>query len=312
MWPGTAGSYLFTPDTIPAARWWDQSDAGIRIVNITLPSDPTGPAWVDFEIYDTGVPFIWPVGGTDADGDGIADVWEMYHFGSLTVVSGLSDYDGDGLTDLGEFLSRTNPKVSRSADLTDDSDGDGLSNASELNVYGTLPYDIDTDKDGLRDGTEVALGLNPLERDDDGDGVDTWFEVMWDGLSDYRPYDAGSGTGSDLNAGGDDTDDDGVCDLMEIAVGSDPLNAADAKVLTIDTLRVCATSGFPTVSWPISANAGGIPVTYRLERSSNLVTWTTAATVHVTGQADSEGAVVDETAPADGFYRVTVDPIRQE
>ncbi|MDD4902686.1 MAG: CAP domain-containing protein [Patescibacteria group bacterium] len=43
-----------------------------------------------------------------------------------------------------------------------DSDGDGLSDWEEINVYGTDPHDPDTDGDGMNDGDEVSLGRNPL------------------------------------------------------------------------------------------------------------------------------------------------------
>jgi hypothetical protein len=45
-----------------------------------------------------------------------------------------------------------------------DSDGDGLSNATEL-ALGTNPWAIDTDGDGMLDGDEVAQGMNPLVHD---------------------------------------------------------------------------------------------------------------------------------------------------
>lgn len=51
-----------------------------------------------------------------------------------------------------------------------DSDGDGLSNALEVQL-GTDPNNPDTDGDGLSDGVEVNLGLNPLHYDSDLDGV---------------------------------------------------------------------------------------------------------------------------------------------
>jgi len=43
-----------------------------------------------------------------------------------------------------------------------DSDQDGLSDADELNVYGTNPLKSDTDGDGYLDGEEVKNGYNPL------------------------------------------------------------------------------------------------------------------------------------------------------
>ena len=44
---------------------------------------------------------------------------------------------------------------------SDDTDGDGLTDASELAQHGTDPLHLDTDADGLNDGTEVANGTDP-------------------------------------------------------------------------------------------------------------------------------------------------------
>ena len=46
-----------------------------------------------------------------------------------------------------------------------DSDNDGLSDADEVQVYGTDPYKWDTDGDGRSDGEEVLAGTNPLAAD---------------------------------------------------------------------------------------------------------------------------------------------------
>ena len=47
--------------------------------------------------------------GADSDNDGIADAWELLHFGNLTTANGLSDFDGDGVSDVGEYLAGTDP-----------------------------------------------------------------------------------------------------------------------------------------------------------------------------------------------------------
>jgi hypothetical protein len=44
---------------------------------------------------------------------------------------------------------------------TQDTDGDGLSDYDELNVYSTSPYIEDSDSDGISDGVEVKNGTNP-------------------------------------------------------------------------------------------------------------------------------------------------------
>ncbi len=59
-----------------------------------------------------------------------------------------------------------------------DSDGDGLTDTDEINIYGTDPDNPDTDGDGLPDGWEVQHTLSPLNNagndgaagDPDGDG----------------------------------------------------------------------------------------------------------------------------------------------
>lgn len=81
--------------------------------------------------YDVGAyesPY-WPF--VDTDGNGLVDGWEMHYFGALGNVAG------------------------------DDSDGDGLANATEYDL-GTDPVVRDTDDDGLHDAWELAYGFNPL------------------------------------------------------------------------------------------------------------------------------------------------------
>ena len=61
------------------------------------------------------------------------------------------------------------------SDPNGDADGDGLTNAQEVNGYHTDPTKKDTDGDGMSDDYEIAMGLNPLLNDAsgdlDGDGV---------------------------------------------------------------------------------------------------------------------------------------------
>jgi hypothetical protein len=49
--------------------------------------------------------------GTDTDGDGLPDAWELSYAGNLTTMNGTSNTDGDGATDLQEYLADTNPLV---------------------------------------------------------------------------------------------------------------------------------------------------------------------------------------------------------
>ena len=49
-----------------------------------------------------------------------------------------------------------------------DTDGDGLYDGDEVNIYGTDPHLADTDGDGLNDDEEYDLGTDPLDPDTDG------------------------------------------------------------------------------------------------------------------------------------------------
>lgn len=119
----------------------------------------------------------------------------------------------------------------RSAQL--DSDGDGLTDYDEINVYHTDPNNPDTDGDGLKDGEEVLkYKTNPLNPDTDGDGLKDGEEVLK-----YRTDPLNPDTDGDGLADGDevrmygtdptdpDTDGDGLKDGEEVVTyKTDPLN----------------------------------------------------------------------------------------
>jgi len=46
-----------------------------------------------------------------------------------------------------------------------DSDSDGISDYDEIHLYGTDPFSADTDGDGIPDGAEIMMGLDPLVPD---------------------------------------------------------------------------------------------------------------------------------------------------
>jgi predicted lipoprotein with Yx(FWY)xxD motif len=115
-----------------------------------------------------------------------------------------------------------------------DDDGDGLTNADELTVYGTDLQNPDSDGDGVYDGYEVSMGLSPLSADSDGDGLGDYEELNQDDGSDPGSGDADADGLSDGYEGQvsltdpytADTDRDGLSDGKEINVtGTDPLRA---------------------------------------------------------------------------------------
>ena len=121
---------------------------------------------------------------TDADGDNMADYWEIRHFGSITVSDGTGDSDLDGLTDFEEYMHQTDP-------LRPDTDGDGADDGLEV-ALGMDPLDPDQDNDGMLDGWELLHGLNPFvndaDEDPDGDGMTNLEEY----IADTDPFDGDS------------------------------------------------------------------------------------------------------------------------
>ncbi|MCL1920272.1 MAG: OmpA family protein [Kiritimatiellaeota bacterium] len=91
--------------------------------------------------------------------------------------------DGPALTDDERKRHGTDP-------FSKDTDGDGLTDYEEINIYGTDPLNPDSDFDGLTDYEEVKIyKTDPLKRDTDGGGVDDWHEIFVDGTDPLDPTD---------------------------------------------------------------------------------------------------------------------------
>jgi alpha-tubulin suppressor-like RCC1 family protein len=97
--------------------------------------------------------------GADTDLNGLADDWEIAHFGAIGADPN-ADSDGDGLTNIQEFRLGTNPLANN------DSDGDGMPDAWELQ-FGLNPTvndaAADLDGDGVDNLTEFLQGRDPTK-----------------------------------------------------------------------------------------------------------------------------------------------------
>jgi hypothetical protein len=172
------------------------------------PRDYDGDFVYDFADDDNdgdGIKDIWEIGDAceppDSDLDGVSDymdddsdadgVPDSFEAGTTPWEDEPIDTDGDGLPDFRDedsdgdgFLdseeSGLGPKGGEPRDTDGDglydfkdmdSDGDGLTDAEEAVVYGTDPYDSDSDGDGFSDGSEVFVGVDPLDPEDVVEGI---------------------------------------------------------------------------------------------------------------------------------------------
>ena len=163
----------------------------------------------------------------DTDDDGLTDAQET----TLGTDPAKADTDNDGLTDGAEVnLHKTDPLV---ADTNKGSvnDGSEIANGTDpLDGTDDIPVVVpdpvtpalpakDTDKDGLTDAREKALGTNPAKADTDNDGLRDKAEVTGSRNPKY-----GNRATNPLKA---DTDRDGLKDGREVRrIGSNP-NRAD-------------------------------------------------------------------------------------
>ena len=138
----------------------------------------------------------------DSDGDGIADVRDNCPSLSST---DLRDNDRDGVENVCDNCVNAFNPDQRNADgdsygnaCDGDADDDGLMNTEEVALFGTDPFNWDTDGDGISDLTDnCKLNANADQSDN----------------------------GSDLygNACDPDDDNDGLTDAEENRLGTDPL-----------------------------------------------------------------------------------------
>ncbi len=199
-------------------------------------------------------------GGPPGEDDGSADA-------AASPTTDVLRLDGDGLPDRFEVrvtetdplgpdsdtpLTPDNESDDEVIDGVEDFDNDTVTTIRER-VFGTDPFDADTDDDRLLDATELFYDrLDPTAADSDGNGVpDAVDDPDGDGLATI--HEVRNGTNpfvADTDAEGlsdarevrsvgtdprqPDTDDDGLDDAAELEVGTDPLDPDSDDDGTLD------------------------------------------------------------------------------
>ena len=119
-------------------------------------------------------------------------LWVLYVLGVVFFIHGCGE-DRAG--------NSTPPSQNVKGVVERDSDGDGLTDEDEINIYGTNPSRADTDGDGLTDSQEIRIyNTNAVNPDTDGDCLLDSFEIL----------------NYETNATNKDTDGDSVDDGIEI------------------------------------------------------------------------------------------------
>ncbi len=214
----------------------------------------------------------------DLDCDRMWDDWERAQFGDLSAMPD-DDPDGDTMRNLREFFNRANPHVA-------DTDGDGLWDGHEEDIYQTRPTVADTDRDGYSDGIEVGAGSDPLK------ACSVPGDRDCDGFADDDEIAAGSNP-DDYNSDPADQDGDGIPWLLEQVVSVD----GDRTEVCRDPVGGLKDKRFDFLRTHVMCELDEVPVLHPLALRGvavyNPVLLFSGPSDPIAGRQDSESVILD-------------------
>ncbi len=149
---------LLLPGTVPSRFWWCRTPSeSLQMTweNALYNRATNTPVSVQVELYPNGN-FIYRYDLSRAG------LWSRDFPSNILVGVQCAGIDERiDLSTLTNLTSLTFQRLMPGDSATNDWDGDGLTLADELFVYGTNPYETDTDLDGLSDSEEVEAGTDP-------------------------------------------------------------------------------------------------------------------------------------------------------
>lgn len=210
---GAPGTSLLGPDGTYSVSDSPPSDVTVGDAGTySVESEPPPEPVADTTTSDTSAPASTEAVATDSadlDGDNYPDAQEP----DLGLDPTSIDSDGDGVADGDEInIYGTDP-------LTADSDGDGVSDGDELYNMRTDPLVWNEPSSGASDGTTTAtVDAEPLAAESSSSGVAG--DSDGDRLADSNEATIGT------DPSNPDSDGDGYYDGDEVNLGSDPFDAA--------------------------------------------------------------------------------------